>query len=803
MKILFLLGATSRVRNFQETLIMLADRGHDIVLAGRLRKRTFELPETVVHERIRGRVNPTQRVDGWRDFVDVLRGARDYVRYFDPRYAQATRLVRRAYEIAPTEFVLFCERHPWMKRHWHLASHVLARCEDVIPSDPGFETLLREEAPDVVLVTPLVTFDSYQTDYVKSAHRLGIPVVFIPFSWDNLTNKGLMRIHPDRVLVWNDLQRREAIELHGCPPDTVAVIGAPRFDDFFDKKPSTTREAFCAERGLDPTRPLLLYLGSSQLAGPNEMELVRRWAESIRGAEDETVRRCNLLVRPHPALRTSYVSVDLSDLAPVAVALDASRSADQELFDSLYHAHAAVGLNTSAMLEAAIVGRPVLTLVLPDFDEGQIGTMHFHYLVEAYGGLATVAHDFAEHHRQLARVVQGDPVQSERSRAFAGSFLRPCGIDQPVAPRLAAEIERAAALVKRPRRATPAWHYPARVVLNGWLRRRYTARQAAVDSSIVGRLMSLRPVKTALEEMQRDTSPILVGPWVDTAGNEVLYWIPFLRWVAATYGFPPERLIAVSLDGASEWYGSIVHRCLDVRTLFSPVELEHWMRRIVPQSEQNPKQAVLPAFDQEVLERVARRFDLSAYQVLHPSMLFRIFRRLHTDRALEQMSEVLRHERFAAHPQPSTTADLPRSFIAMSVAFSDALPANADNRRFLGELVSHVTVDHDVVIVDMPPPADVTIPPSSRVRMLAPVPDVRCAQTQVLAGARAFVGSYGEMAILAAYCGTPATAYHSERLPLDQQQRLQAAAATGGWATVELERARRFKGLALPAGARA
>jgi len=87
--------------------------------------------------------------------------------------------------------------------------------------------------------------------------------------------------------------------------------------------------------------------------------------------------------------------------------------------------------------------------------------------------------------------------------------------------------------------------------------------------------------------------------------------------------------------------------------------------------------------------------------------------------------------------------------------------------------------------------------------MLAPAPDVRRAQTQVLAGARAFVGSYGEMAILAAYCGTPATAYHSERLPLDQHQRLQAAAATGGWATVELERSRRFKGLALPAGARA
>src|SRR5687768_15866793 len=118
MRILFLLGATSRIRNFHDALTILAGHGHVVTLTGRLRKGSFELPKTVQHERISGRVNPTQRTDAWRDFVDLLRGARDYVRYFDPRYSQATRLVRRAYEIAPTEFVLFCERHPWVKRYW-------------------------------------------------------------------------------------------------------------------------------------------------------------------------------------------------------------------------------------------------------------------------------------------------------------------------------------------------------------------------------------------------------------------------------------------------------------------------------------------------------------------------------------------------------------------------------------------------------------------------------------------------------------------------------------------------------------
>ena len=802
MKILFLLGATSRIRNFHDALVQLADAGHTIQLAGRLRKGAFELPGTVTHPRITGRVNPTQRSDGWRDVVDLLRGARDYVRYFDPRYASATRLVRRAYEIAPTEFVLFCERHPWVKRHWSRVAKVLAVCEELVPSDAAFEAFLREAQPDLVLVTPLVTFESYQTDYVKSAHRLGLPVVFIPFSWDNLTNKGLMRILPDRVLVWNDLQQREAIELHGCPADRIVVTGAARFDDFFDRTPATTREAFFESYRLDPSRPMVLYLGSSQLTGPNEMELVRRWVESLRAASDEAVRTCSILVRPHPALRNSWTSVDYSDIPNVAISLQASRNADQELFDSLHHAHAAVGLNTSAMLEAAVVGRPVHTLVIPGFDEGQRGTMHFHYLVEAYGGLATVARDLDEHIAQLAGVLRADVTVSARSRAFAAAFLRPHGIDRRASPILAAEIERARDIDKRPAPAPPLWHAPARRALLWWLGRRRVRSRAAADTTVIGTSMSLRPVRTALEEVQQGTAPVFVGPWVDSVANELLYWIPFVRWVAATYGLPPERLIVVSRGGPRDWYGALSRRHLDARTLFSASELEHWAHRTVPQHEQDPKQAVMSPFDQEILDRAARAFELSEHQVLHPLMFFRTMRRLQQDRALPRLGELLRHERLV--PDASTMTDLPRlprSFVAVSAGFTDALPGTDENARFLGELLAQLAAAHDLVIVDPLLPAGVAVPDTGRVHRLDGLASAASSadlQTQVLARAKAFVGSHGDLAVLASACGIPARTYHSERLPVDQLERLQAVAASAGWGALTVERARRFKGLRLP-----
>jgi len=788
MKILFLLGAASRIRNFDHAIADLADRGHVVCVTGRLRKGGFELPPTLQHQRISARVNPTDRVDEWRDAVDLLRGARDYVRYFDDRFAQATRLVRRAYEIAPTDFVLFCERHAWIKRHWKAAARVLALCEQLIPVDPGFEAFLRAEAPDIVLVTPLVTFESYQTDYVKAANHLGVPVGFIPFSWDNLTNKGLVRIQPDRVLVWNEVQRREAIELHGCEPSAVVVTGAARFDDFFDRRPASSRSEFCAQYGLDPSRPMLVYLGSSQLTGPNEMELIRRWAEAIRTCGHATLRDCALLIRPHPALSQSWESVDYSDLGQVAVSLHASRGADQELYDSLYHSHAAVGLNTSAMLEAAIVGRPVHTLVVPGFDEGQIGTMHFRYLVEAFGGLATVATSLEEHIEQLAPLVEGPPIVSERSRAFAGHFLRPAGIDAPVSRTLANEIERVGTIAKRPAAGTPLWHPPLRWILRRVLGRRTSAAAQSIDTTIVGTAMTLRPVKTALEELRLGTAPVFVGPFVDFIGNELLYWIPFVRWAVHTYGLAPERLIVVSRDGVGDWYGSLARRFLDATQLFSASELEHWSRRTVPQSQQNPKQAVMYPFDGEIIARAARAFDLSDYQILHPLTAFRVVNRFKKENPA-QLGEVLRHEPRAAAAATARAPGLPKSFVAVSTSFTDALPGTDDNRRFLDHALGQLARKHEVVVVDGSIPESCRELPQVHALETTGEAMTPAAQAAVIARARSFVSGFGDMTIMAAFCGVQATAYYSDRLPVDQPERL-TQAEKSGWGNVALLRAR-------------
>ena len=473
MRILFLVHNLGKTRHFEGVIRGLTARGHTVLLAA-ARKRKPLKPTKTLHDdpRVEVLACPTRRVDGWHDLALALRRARDHLRFLDPRYARATKLAARAADYAPAGWSEAFARRSWLRRHWRLAQRGLALAESVMPVEPYFASFLKAERADLLLVTPLVDFGSYQTDYVKAAHRLGLPVAFLPFSWDNLTNRGLIRVPPDRVLVWNANQQREAVDLHGVPADRVVIVGAPRFDEFFAMQPSTTRAALCASAGLDAARPFVLYTCSSAFVAPREVEFIRQWIGALRGAPDESVRRLGVLVRPHPANDDQWSGADFSDLRDVAIwSHKATVQADQGLYDSIHHSAAVVGLNTSAMIEAAIVGRPVLTVAAPEFAGGQQGTLHFWYLLVEHGGVVTMASGFEEHVRQLAAALTGDSAARERGRRFAESFVRPHGLGRPAAPIMVDEIERAAATGKRPRRS-PMWHYPLRWTLRATARSR-------------------------------------------------------------------------------------------------------------------------------------------------------------------------------------------------------------------------------------------------------------------------------------------------------------------------------------------
>ena len=471
MKILFLAHNLGKTRHFESVLEALTARGHSVVItAAHKRNKPLKLGIFNDNPLIDVVANPVRRLDEWEPFVRPLRQARDYVRYLHPGYGHARKLAERAKVYAPRGWPERLAGNGAVGQRRTLVKRSLELAESLVPSEPYYELFIRSHAPDGILITPVIEFGSYQTDYVKSAHRLGIPIAFLPFSWDNLTNRGLVRIAPDRVLVWNEHQKREAITYHDVPAERIVVTGAPRFDEFFAMRPSTTRDEFCRRAGLEPSRPFLLYLCSSHFVAPDEVAFVRAWARAVR--EDAAIGHCGILVRPHPANAEPWEHADLADVPNAAVWKEPPKvQADPALFDSLHHCAAVAGLNTSAMIEAGILGKAVHTVQTTEFAGGQEQTLHFHYLLARNGGLVEVAEDLREHCRQLGEALAHPAAGVERSRRFIGSFVRPRGLDRPVAPIMVEEIERVAAIRKRPHRLPP-WQVPASRLLLAALKRR-------------------------------------------------------------------------------------------------------------------------------------------------------------------------------------------------------------------------------------------------------------------------------------------------------------------------------------------
>jgi hypothetical protein len=253
-----------------------------------------------------------------------------------------------------------------------------------------------------------------------------------------------LKFVPERVFVWNEVQARDAVELHRIPRDRVVVTGAHVFDEWFERRPTRTREELLAEIGLATDEPFVVYLCSSRnVARPSEVEFVQSWVAALRASDDERLRQMNIVVRPHPNADQQWQEVAFAEpgvvIWPRTGAHPVAAQARADFFDTLAHSAAVVGINTTAMIEAAILGKSVLTVLVPEF--AQETTLHFHNLKVENGGFLHVASDLYEHVRQLGEVLEEDEVGAERRRAFIESFVRPGGVDRPAAPIAAAAIE--------------------------------------------------------------------------------------------------------------------------------------------------------------------------------------------------------------------------------------------------------------------------------------------------------------------------------------------------------------------------
>src|SRR5262245_46097703 len=77
-------------------------------------------------------------------------------------------------------------------------------------------------------------------------------------------------------------------------------------------------------------------------------------------------------------------------------------------------------------------------------------------------------------------------------------------------------------------------------------------------------------VEREIARLAKGSDPIVVGPWLSEVGYEVLYWVPFVRWIQSRFQIPAERLIVVTRGGAAVWYSDITTRTIELFDCMTP-----------------------------------------------------------------------------------------------------------------------------------------------------------------------------------------------------------------------------------------
>jgi hypothetical protein len=326
----------------------------------------------------------------------------------------------------------------------------------------------------------------------------------------------------------------------------------------------------------------------------------------------------------------------------------------------------------------------------------------------------------------------------------------------------------------------------------------------------VGHLQQYIAARRAEQRIEREIAavadgdaPIVVGPWLSEVGYEVLYWIPFLRWLEHTHRIRPERVIAVSRGGVAGWYDGLAGRYVDLFDEFTPAEFAAQNDARRAETERGgQKQSSPGGFDADILARVRQHLEAGEIRVCHPSLMFRLFKDFWLGN--QSFDFLVRRTTYARMSLPAPTGlGLPADYTAVKFYGGTALPPTEANRQAVRTMVVSLARVRPVVLLDTGLTLDdhqdyeiLQLPNVTSLRAaLTPATNLGV-QAQVIAGARQFVGTCGSLAWMAPMLGVPTVAvYADDKLlttHLTVARHVYRATGAARFATLDLRAAERL-----------
>lgn len=223
---------------------------------------------------------------------------------------------------------------------------------------------------DIAAVFLAHLFDDMEAALLREAKRRKIVNVGLINSWDKLTARCMLRVLPDKLLVYNDIVKEEAVKYADMPQEDVVVVGVPHYDRYFTDKP-VPRDEFYKRVNINPKKRIILYSPIGKYFSDSDWDII----DLLNGFVENELSAYNveLLVRFQPNDFVSEIEIKkrpwLKYNLP-GIRFSNKRGVDWDmdfadlnhLFNTLYYCSLLVCYAASISVDAAIFGKPVINI---------------------------------------------------------------------------------------------------------------------------------------------------------------------------------------------------------------------------------------------------------------------------------------------------------------------------------------------------------------------------------------------------------------------------------------------------------
>ena len=254
----------------------------------------------------------------------------------------------------------------------------------------------------------------------------------------------------------------------------------------------------------------------------------------------------------------------------------------------------------------------------------------------------------------------------------------------------------------------------------------------------------------------RSHQPLVLGPCFSDVDFELLCWRPFIAWMRHRFGPRTSQVVAVSRGRVNHWYAGLVSEYIDGCELLSFDRFQTLNQERIRDSG-SKKQTVISNLDRELLDAVGRRLGTAETTVIHPSVLYRVFLKIWRGVVpTTWLGEHAHYECFQGLPDGRSSAD---PYVVAGFWFNANFPDESRNRSFVNDLLVQLSRRVPVVVVERVgfPHVAGSLVDGRHIRV------VSLKQTErefselagVIAGARAFIGTFGGTSLIAPFYNVP------------------------------------------------